>query len=147
MIDDYWRNIAETASAKELIFENSVQNNLTCQSDKDHLGMIITNLLDNAVEYTNQAGQIRVKAKQFEDFIMLSISNTGCSLTQQQVEHIFESFWRKDESRTNTGRHCGVGLAVVRKISDVLGVEVKAELEDDGIFTIHLSLPTTFGDS
>ncbi|MHC4075758.1 MAG: ATP-binding protein [Planctomycetota bacterium] len=147
MIDDYWRNIAETASAKELIFENSVQNNLTCKSDKDHLGMIITNLLDNAAEYTNQAGQVRVKAKQLEDFIILSISNTGCSLTQQQVEHIFEFFWRKDESRTDTGRHCGIGLAVVRKISDILGIEVKAELEDDGIFTIHLSLPSTFGHS
>ena len=103
--------------------------------------MILSNVFDNAVEHSNQAGQIWVKAKESTEFVTLSISNTGCKLKQQEVDKVFDSFWRGDESRKETGKHCGIGLAVVQRLVKTLGGNVKAEIEPEQIFTIHLSLP------
>jgi signal transduction histidine kinase len=71
----------------------------------------------------------------------LSISNTGSELAAADVEHVFDSFWRRDESRTGTGEHFGIGLAVVRKPAKALGIRVKARSEQQGVFTISLELP------
>ncbi|HPS55294.1 MAG TPA: ATP-binding protein [Sedimentisphaerales bacterium] len=145
LIDNHWRYFGDLAYDKEIAFENAILEDLVCESDKDRLGMIISNLLDNAVEYCNRGGRIWAKAKQVEGVVEICISNTGSIITQEEVVHIFELFWRKDQSRTDTDRHSGIGLSVVRKVSDALGIEVKAEIKKDGIFTILLYLPNTCG--
>ena len=104
--------------------------------------MIVSNVLDNAVEYCDRGGRIWTFTERSADSIILAVSNTGCRLEPDDVSHVFDSFWRSDESRTDTGRHCGVGLAVVRKLADVLNVKVEAEVEAQ-VFTIRLYLPAT----
>jgi signal transduction histidine kinase len=142
VVDDLWRNFADKAYDKKIGFQNAIQEEMTCESAKDYLSMIISNILDNAVEYTNSAGRIWIKAKRVDDaIIVLSISNTGCCLTQEEILHVFDFFWRKDKSRTDTGRHCGAGLTVARKVAGILGLDINAGLENDGVFTISLRLP------
>jgi two-component system sensor histidine kinase QseC len=140
IVDDCWRNFADTAHDNNVSFQNYVTAFILCRSGKDWLAMIISNTLDNAVEYTGKGGRVWVNAKQGDAFIQLSISNTGCLLTGQEVQHIFEFFWRKDQSRTGTGRHCGIGLSVAKRIAAVLGIDLKAQLEDNNIFTLHLRI-------
>jgi len=141
LIDDHWRSFADLAYDKEISFENAIAEDLLCRSDKDRLGMVVSNLLDNAATYANEKGRIWVEAQLQEGSVVLSISNTGSILTQEEVGHVFDFFWRKDSSRTDTGRHCGIGLSVVRKVSDVLGIEVKAEIKEDGVFTMLVFIP------
>jgi signal transduction histidine kinase len=105
--------------------------------------MIISNILDNAVEYTKRKGQIRARTDRSENSIALSISNTGSGLNAEDVGHVFDFFWRKDKSRTDTGKHCGVGLAVVKKVSEALGLEVDATIEKDGVFIIYIKFPAS----
>ena len=143
LIEYHWRNFADKAYDRNLTFENFLDDDVTCTSDKEHLGMIVSNILDNAVEYSNEGGRIRVEAKKAENLLLLSISNTGCELTGQDVEHVFDSFWRYDESRTETGRHSGIGLTVVRKMAEALGIKVEADLEQQGLFAIRLHLPSS----
>ena len=57
------------------------------------------------------------------------------------VEHVFDSFWRADRARTGAGVHCGIGLSVVRKVADILGVTVRASVEGESVFSIILGLP------
>lgn len=142
MAEDLWPRFGDKAYDKKVNFENNIPPDISCTSDKDHLRMIVSNVLDNAVEYCNPGGRIWTTAERSTDSIILSISNTGCRLTQDDVSHVFDSFWRSDTSRTDTGRHCGVGLAVVKKLADVLNVKVEAQVESE-IFTIRLSLPAT----
>ncbi|RKY09808.1 MAG: hypothetical protein DRP66_01310 [Planctomycetota bacterium] len=68
---------------------------------------------------------------------------SACSsqLAAVDVEQVFDSFWRRDESRTGTGEHFGIGLAVVQKLAKALGITVKARSEQHGVFTISLELP------
>lgn len=141
LIEDRWLSFADKAHDKNLTFENLADADVACISDKDHLGMIVSNVLDNAVEYSDAGGRIWVEAQRTEDMLVLSISNSGCQLAAADVEHVFDSFWRQDESRTETGEHFGIGLAVVQKLAKALGIRVKARLEQHGVFTISLELP------
>ncbi len=140
MIDDCWRNFADTAYDNNVSFQNSIQPDVLCRSDAAWLAMIVSNTLDNAVEYSGKDGRVWTNARQGDGFIDLSISNTGCQLTSDEVQHIFEFFWRKDQSRTDTGRHCGIGLSVAKRIAEVLHIDLRAELEDNNIFTLHFRI-------
>ena len=105
--------------------------------------MVIMNLLDNAVEYTNKAGRIWTTAQQVGDCMEVTVANTGCSLTSEQVSQVFDCFWRGDLSRKDAGVHCGLGLALVQKIVGGLRGSVTAETDQGGIFTIKLTFPRT----
>jgi signal transduction histidine kinase len=140
IIDGSWRYFADKAYDKDLVFINSIEGDVVCESDKDRLGMVISNILDNAVEYTNQGGRIHVYNEPSNSSIILSISNTGCRLTQGDVKHVFEFFWRKDTSRTDTGTHCGIGLSVAQKVAKALGIDIDINLKEDDIFTVRLKI-------
>jgi signal transduction histidine kinase len=114
---------------------------MTCNSDPDGLSMVISNLLDNAVEYTDKGGQIWTQGKQFGNKIEIAVSNTGCRLTKNETSQVFDCFWRGDSSRTDTGTHCGLGLALVQRIITALGGSASVEVLSGGIFTIRLVLP------
>ena len=76
--------------------------------------MVLSNLLANASEYTNDGGRIRVEAHFIGEQVELTIANTGCSLTPEQIAQVFDCFWRGDSSRQDAGVHCGLGLALVQ---------------------------------
>ena len=141
LIENTWQLYADKAYDKKIIFENKINNKIFCHADKDHINMIISNILDNAVEYCNEEGNIIVDASANSEMIKLAICNTGCNLKPEETHRIFDFFWRANIARTDTGLHCGVGLAVVKKIADVLGIKVDAEIKDDSIFSIILKLP------
>jgi two-component system OmpR family sensor kinase len=74
--------------------------------------------------------------------VEVAVSNTGCKLTNEQVSKVFDCFWRADSSRTDTGTHCGLGLALVQKLIRALDGNVDAELQPGGIFVVRIILPT-----
>ncbi len=76
-----------------------------------------------------------------EGVTYLTLSNTGCCLTPTPVEHVFDMFWRADTARTDTGVHCGIGLSLVQKVAELLDIKVRAELEQESVFSIILELP------
>ena len=102
--------------------------------------MVVSNLLANASEYTNDGGRIRVAARSADGHIELTISNTGCSLRQEQIAQVFDCFWRGDASRQDAGVHCGLGLALVQRLVTACGGSVAAEVQPGGMFVARISL-------
>ena len=98
-------------------------------------------ILANAVEFADKGGQVRTTDCSIDDSIEVSVSNTGCKLTTDQVSQVFDSFWRGDLSRSDMGTHCGLGLALVQKLIRALGGNAIAELQPGGIFVIRITLP------
>lgn len=141
LVDTAWRPFADKAVDREIVFENNIPVDLTCQSDVEHLAMVFGNLLENAAEYTNQAGKITVSAGREGNSIKIVVSNTGCRLTVEQLPKIFDSFWRADESRTEAAEHAGLGLALVKRITEALNGKVIASIEQGNVFKITLMLP------
>ena len=143
LVNSRWRPFSEKAVQRRIAFENRVPNNVTVNSDRQNFSMVLSNLLDNAVEYTNDAGQIWVTARRADDSIELTLANTGCQLTSDQVAQVFDCFWRSDASRTGTGTHCGLGLPLVQRLVNALGGSAAAEVQPGGVFTIRLTLPAS----
>ena len=135
-----WRPLAEKARARNLAVDSRVSPDAVCTADRAGLLMILTALLTNAVDYTNTDGRIEIVAGQVGEAVELKIANTGCRLSEQDVGHVFERFWRGDTSRTHTGVHCGLGLALVQRAVESLGGTVTASVAG-GTFTVRLMLP------
>ena len=141
LLDSCWHRFSKKAEERKVVFENQIPAELTCQSDPEHLSMVLSNLLDNAAEYADQGGQIRTKARRLDDSVEITVSNTGCELTAEQVSKVSDCFWRGDSSRSDAGAHCGLGLALVLRIVKALGGTCTIQLEQGGIFTTKVTLP------
>ena len=143
LVNSCWRPFSAKALEREISFDNRVQNEMLVNSDRENLSMVLSNLLNNAVEYTNDAGQIWVTAHHTDDAIDITVANTSCQLTNKQAAQVFDCFWRSDSSRKDAGIHCGLGLALVQRIVKALGGSASAEVQPGGIFTVRLILPST----
>jgi signal transduction histidine kinase len=141
LMNSCWRPFSERAVMRRIAFACSVPDDLTCVCDPDCLSMILSNLLDNAATYTNDGGRIRAAAQQTDDRTEVTLANTGCTLTDGQISQVFDCFWRGDSSRQDIGVHCGLGLALVQRLTGALGGSVTAERQTGGVFMVRLTLP------
>ncbi len=142
MVAALWRTQGPQAQARLITFTSLLPANLQCTVDRDLLAMALTNILANAAEYTNDGGRIEVSGRARNGAVELVFSNTGCTLTPEEVTHVFDRFWRGDSSRTATGVHCGLGLALVERAVRALGGTVTAEVAG-GLFVIRLTVPAS----
>lgn len=83
--------------------------------DRDRILQVITNLLENAIKYSNDNGQIEVNITTKSDKIFVSIFNTGEIISEEDINHIWDRFYKSDKSRTNK-ISTGLGLSIVRLI-------------------------------
>ncbi len=140
LVSSCWQRFHNIAAARGLVFENHVPDDVSLLSDPDALSIVFSNLLENAAEYSNECGTVRVNARNADGAVELEVANTGCTLSEEQVAHVFDRFWRADPSRKDSSSHAGLGLALVRRIATSLGGTASAEGNDDE-FTVRLRLP------
>jgi two-component system sensor histidine kinase QseC len=113
-------------------------------ADRQLLRSVCLNLLDNAACYVTPGGAIRIASSRRDDRVELSISNTSQPIAREEIDKIFEPFWRADASRTATGRHCGLGLTLTRGYVELMGGMIDAQCAG-GEFTVHVTLPRALG--
>jgi len=138
---DCWKEVAGKAQAKGIRLENHLAAGLRCRTDRQCMLLVLRNLLDNAVTYVEPGGWIRLDGRRNEELVELAIANTGCTLSPQEVEHVFDRFWRGDPSRTDTGLHCGLGLSLVQRAAAAIGGTVTAAIEEPRVFVARVTLP------
>ncbi len=138
LVDRCWLTFTQEAQRKSVTFTSTVDPTCLLHSDPDYLAMILTNLFSNAVEYTPPGGQITVTATQEQESLQFTVANTGCTLTSVELEHVFDRFWRADTSRSATGLHCGLGLALVHRMAEALSARVTAKVAD-GLFIVQIT--------
>ncbi len=96
---------------------------ITVRGDGVRLGQVLTNLLSNAVKFTATGG-ITVRAKAAAGLLELSVTDTGVGLSREQQERLFQPFTQVDESATRRHGGAGLGLALSRQITRLLGGEL-----------------------
>ncbi|MFT3692760.1 MAG: HAMP domain-containing sensor histidine kinase [Kofleriaceae bacterium] len=107
---------------------------VTVNTDPEKLRVIVANLVENAVTYTDQGGEIRATLLGGT----LRIANTGCHLAPDQIKRVFERFWRGDPSR-EPGGHVGIGLALSKKLTELVGGNLEVSVHDQR-FTATVTL-------
>src|SRR5438874_9234707 len=113
----------------------------TIPADETRLQEVFYNLLENAVKYSRENGQIRLQAAQRGPEIVLSVSDDGIGISKDQLPRIFERFYRADKARSRELGGTGLGLAIVKHIAQLHGGRVEAESELGRGTTIRLILP------
>lgn len=109
--------------------------------DADKIIRVFDNLLTNAVKYSRKPGTIRVLMFRDADSVTVRISNNGTPLTPQDVERLFDRFYRIDPARSSETGGSGLGLAIAKSIIDYHGGEIWADCEGDEIrFWVRLKL-------
>ena len=142
MVELRRRGCESKAIARGLAFENAVPDDLSCSADRNALAIVFVNLLENAVECANDNGRIEITARRADGAVEIEVTNTGCQLTDEQVAHVFDRFWRADPSRKDASLHVGLGLALVRRVTTSLGGTAEAHAVN-GVFTVRIRLPIT----
>jgi two-component system phosphate regulon sensor histidine kinase PhoR len=113
------------------------------RADETRLQEVLYNLLDNAVKYSHEKGEIRLHAEQGKNGeIALSVSDSGVGIGKNDLPRIFERFYRADKARSPESiRGTGLGLSIVKHIAQLHGGRVEAESELGKGTTIRVLLP------
>lgn len=93
------------------------------------LDQVLINLVDNAIKYTPSGGRISMHAEVAGDSVVLEIENTGPGIPSDQLERIFERFYRVDAGRSREMGGTGLGLSIVRHLVGRMGGEIEAQSE------------------
>ncbi|HEC89355.1 MAG TPA: PAS domain S-box protein, partial [Thermoplasmatales archaeon] len=95
--------------------ESLVDGDILVNADKLHLGELLDNLISNAVKYTPDGGKITINVEYENDEVKVAIKDNGIGMTREQIEHIFDEFYKADESRHDLDSS-GLGLAICKRI-------------------------------
>jgi len=107
---------------KNLALSMSLPETVVVKGDKGNLQRVLSNLLDNAIKYTPEGGQIHIRLYRDEAMNILEIEDTGVGVPEQESELIFRRFFRSDKSRTLPGN--GLGLTFCRAVISAIGGRV-----------------------
>jgi signal transduction histidine kinase len=139
LLIDVSGSLRQMAESKGLDLNHKIQNDLLIKGDSDALIRVFVNLLDNAIKYTDK-GVINITATDNGgDYIEILISDTGRGIDSRHLPHIFERFYRVDQSRATEG--FGLGLAIVQEIVGAHQGTIKVTSQFDSGTIFRLSLP------
>ena len=116
--------------------------NVLILGDPDLIRQATANLISNAVRYTDEGGQIKVRVRRGETMASIAVQDTGIGLTPEECRMVFQRFWRADSGRDRESGGLGIGLTVVKEIVDRHNgwVQVEGRKGEGACFTIHIPL-------
>ena len=112
-------------------------------ADQDRIIQVLTNLANNALQYTPEGGKIIISAQQHNGEIQMSVRDTGVGLPPEHVEHIFDRFYRVDKSRSRqSGGGSGIGLTIARALVEAHSGRIWVESAGEAKGSVfHFTLP------
>jgi len=121
---------------KEQQLSINLPDNLTCNTDPAMLTRVLSNVVLNAVQNTKAQGEICIRHENDRLFIL----NKGARIDSAALSNVFEPFYREDKARSSEVNRSGLGLTIVKKTLDCMGLEFSLENTDDGV-CFWLELP------
>lgn len=155
---DYEKLIKSTINLNTLIFQvasnfNSIIKQKEIQfniygediyvfADKDKISQVLTNLIANAIKFTQKYGEISISLEKEENNALIKVVDNGIGIKEEEVEHIFDRFYMADPARSSTKGGQGIGLAIVKSIltSHSGSIRVESKLGSGSIFFIKLPI-------
>jgi heavy metal sensor kinase len=130
------------ARNKGLGFESDAPANpVQIRADADALRRVFLILIDNAVKYTQPGGKVRLQMAANDGYAIASVSDTGIGISENDLPHVFDRFWRADKVRSRMGGGAGLGLSIARWIVDQHHGALTAESELGKGSTFRVSVP------
>ncbi len=110
-------------------------------ADRDRLGQVLINLLDNAVKFTPEGGRITLSARAAEGRVTIAVADTGIGIAPADLGRVFERFYRVDRSRDRREGGTGLGLAIAKHLTQAMGGAIEVASEPGSGTTFRVILP------
>ncbi len=122
------------AYEKGIELDTDIVDDCKLVSNEEYVTKIISGLLENAIKYEPKKGRVLLKI----DKNQLSVQNFGSHIEKEDIDHIFDRFYRSDKSRQNNGKSFGLGLSITKEMVDKLNGEIKvvSDKEDGTVFFV-----------
>ncbi|MBN8202130.1 MULTISPECIES: cell wall metabolism sensor histidine kinase WalK [Bacillaceae] len=133
-------------------FEMTKQQNVTFERklpdhsafveiDEDKLTQVLDNIISNALKYSPEGGKVTFSIEEKDEFIIVSVSDQGVGIPKENIDQIFERFYRVDKARTRKLGGTGLGLAIAKEMVEAHGGKIWAASTEGKGTTISFSLP------
>ncbi len=131
-------NFESTWEKKNIDIETDLEEEVFVESDDELLSLVWNNLFSNALKFTEPGGTVSVTMKAQGALVIVRVSDTGCGIPAETGKHIFEKFYQGDTSHATQGN--GLGLALVRRVVDIVGgdISVESEVGKGSTFTVKI---------
>ena len=117
------------AEKKDIVIAEELPSRAEIYADEQKIRQLILILVDNAVKYTPEHGNISIRIQEEKGSVELSVSDTGIGIAPEHIERIFDRFYRVDKARSRRMGGNGLGLAIAREIAEAHGGHITAESE------------------
>jgi len=130
----------DLAQERRIRLRAELQPQVSLRGDRAQLGLLLSNLLDNALRHTPARGTVVVRLDATESRALLQVADTGDGIPAGELPRVFERFYRVDKARARRTGGTGLGLAIVRHVAEAHGgtVRVDSELGRGSTFTVTL---------
>lgn len=142
LAEEMAQSFAAPAQSQGKALEVSVQPMLSCTGDEKAIRQLISILLDNALKYSPQGGKLALKLEKQGRGALLTVSNTTAQpMERDKLSHLFDRFYRTDQSRSSQTGGYGLGLSIARSIVLAHKGKIRAESPDGTSLSVVVTLP------
>ena len=143
-VNDVLLNLMELfealAQEKEISLNYECIATVSVMGDEVQLSRLVSNLLENALQYTLPGGQVILTLTKYSRFGIVSVKDTGIGIEQENLPYVFDRFWRADKARSRREGGTGLGLAIAQAIAKRHGgkITVTSEVDVGSCFQVRL---------
>lgn len=145
LLDAIERTAAVAAQREVRVMCTSVDEHLKAIGDSRQLVSAVSNLIDNAVKFSDRGGEVAVSAGEHEAWVELVVEDHGVGIPPRDLDRVFERFYRVDQARSRETGGTGLGLAIVRHVATNHGGDVLVHSEEGVGSTFTLRVPGSAG--
>lgn len=135
--DEIWQHSVNGQTTNKSLL-NEIPKDLVIHTDREKLGMILSNLFVNAISYSPNNAEIEITGEIRNDNVVLEVKNASMDLMPEDILHMKDRFWRKQTIKGESG-HSGLGLTLVEALAGVMKLDVNLHLDNQQNFKVTIS--------
>lgn len=142
LLEDLVMLYRDRAAQQQITLTLDLQANADINGDASQLQRLFSNLIANGIQYTQAGGTVTVRLHRSPSQAVVTVQDTGIGIATEHLPHLFDRFWRVDQSRSHHEGGSGLGLAIVQAVTQRHGgtLTVSSEPGRGTTFTVHLAL-------
>ena len=141
LLNEIFDTLSAKAEERQIALVHDVDADCRVLADPGRLEQMLTNLVDNAIKFNVEGGSVEVTCRQTDSVSIVTVADTGEGIPRENLERVFERFYRLDRGRTREVGGTGLGLAIVKHLARLHGGEVSVESELGRGTAFHVELP------
>jgi two-component system sensor histidine kinase BaeS len=133
LVERVRNRLAMQYEAKDVLLETDVSPRLPrVVADPDRITQVLMNLVGNALQYTQEGGEVCIRAHASPEYVVISVIDNGIGIPPEHLPHLFTRFYRVDRSRSRAGGGSGIGLTIAKYLVEAHGGRIWAESAGPG---------------